>query len=179
MYMQSLKLWLNITKINVSNVCKILIADFNPSSKSSILKSEYTWNAHRSWRYLCILCNHKNKSALDKRKGLPTLLTSKKLHYAHHRYWEGSSLIKHKIISATLYVLSIWKAFEAFLFPDWIMDTNSGNWRCARKAHLLVTYALLLLQNFLIISEIFAEATSSVSPTLVCGSSLIYMSICE
>nr|AIC80773.1 subtilase [Cicer arietinum] len=41
------------------------------------------------------------------------------------------------------------------------MDTNSGNWRCPRKFQLLVTSVLLLLQNFLIIPQIFAEATSS------------------
>ncbi|XP_019464295.1 PREDICTED: subtilisin-like protease SBT3.9 isoform X1 [Lupinus angustifolius] len=42
------------------------------------------------------------------------------------------------------------------------MNTNSINWRWPRKAKLLVTSALLLLQNFLVISEIYAEETSSV-----------------
>ncbi|KAK7247045.1 hypothetical protein RIF29_41921 [Crotalaria pallida] len=42
------------------------------------------------------------------------------------------------------------------------MHTNSLNWRWPRKAQLLITSAILLLQNFLPISQIFAEATSSV-----------------
>ncbi|KAE9610464.1 putative tripeptidyl-peptidase II [Lupinus albus] len=42
------------------------------------------------------------------------------------------------------------------------MNTNSINWRWSRKAKLLVISALLLLQNFLVMSEIYAEATSSV-----------------
>ncbi|XP_024627795.1 subtilisin-like protease SBT3.9 isoform X2 [Medicago truncatula] len=43
-----------------------------------------------------------------------------------------------------------------------MMEINSGNKRCARKVQLLVTSALLLLQSFLIIPEIFAEESSSV-----------------
>ncbi|WJX53085.1 hypothetical protein P8452_39122 [Trifolium repens] len=42
------------------------------------------------------------------------------------------------------------------------METNSGNKRCARKFQLLVTSTLLLLQNFLIIPQIFADEISSV-----------------
>jgi hypothetical protein len=54
------------------------------------------------------------------------------------------------------------------------METNSGNKRCARKVQLLVTSALLLLQSFLIIPEIFAEESSYVSPTLVCSNCIHY-----
>ncbi|XP_054805306.1 subtilisin-like protease SBT3.9 [Prosopis cineraria] len=42
------------------------------------------------------------------------------------------------------------------------MDSNPRNWRCASKSHLFVIFALLLLQNCLIICEIFAEAENSV-----------------
>ncbi|KAF7837051.1 subtilisin-like protease SBT3.9 isoform X1 [Senna tora] len=42
------------------------------------------------------------------------------------------------------------------------MDSKPRNWRWARKSHLLVISALLLLQNYLVISEIFAEATNNV-----------------
>ncbi|KAK4266599.1 hypothetical protein QN277_027494 [Acacia crassicarpa] len=42
------------------------------------------------------------------------------------------------------------------------MDNNPRNWRSARKSHLFVIFALLLLRNNCIISEIFAEAASSV-----------------
>jgi hypothetical protein len=47
------------------------------------------------------------------------------------------------------------------------METNSGNKICARKIQLLVTSALLLLQNFLIIPKIFADEISSVSPIFI------------
>ncbi|KAK7247050.1 hypothetical protein RIF29_41926 [Crotalaria pallida] len=42
------------------------------------------------------------------------------------------------------------------------MNTTSLNWRWPRKAQWLITSAILLLQNFLLFSQIFAEATSSV-----------------
>ncbi|KAI4344908.1 hypothetical protein L6164_012090 [Bauhinia variegata] len=42
------------------------------------------------------------------------------------------------------------------------MDRKWRNWRFSRKTHLLVLFALLLLQNCLVISETFAETETSV-----------------
>jgi hypothetical protein len=43
------------------------------------------------------------------------------------------------------------------------MDTNSRNWKWARKNHLLAVVSLFLLQNYLHVSVMFVEAKSSVS----------------
>lgn len=44
-----------------------------------------------------------------------------------------------------------------------LMDTNSRNWKWARKNHLLAVVSLFLLQNHLHVSVMFVEAKTSVS----------------